>query len=67
MPFAFLFGLYVTIGVFSSPTGPFTFKKNRGAFSTIFLFMVDMEKSRVECEEFVAAEAEHQAFTDVVV
>lgn len=45
---------------------PFAFLFALGAFSTIFLFLVDMEKSRVECEEFVAAEAEHQAFTDVV-
>lgn len=34
----------------------------RGAFSTIFLFMVDMKKSRAECEEFIAAEAKREAF-----
>ncbi|ETW83410.1 hypothetical protein HETIRDRAFT_316513 [Heterobasidion irregulare TC 32-1] len=45
---------------------PFAFLFALGAFSTIFLFLVDMEKSRVECEEFVAAEAEHQAFTNIV-
>jgi hypothetical protein len=35
----------------------------RGAFSTIFLFAVNMKKSRAECDAFVAAEAEHKAFT----
>lgn len=34
----------------------------RGAFSTIFLFMVDMKKSRIECDEFIAAEAKREAF-----
>ena len=33
-----------------------------GIFSTVFLFLVDVEKSRVECEEFVAAEVGHDAF-----
>ena len=32
-------------------------------FSSIFLFMVDVKKSRVECEEFVAAEASREAIT----
>ena len=32
------------------------------AFSTVFIFMVDVEKSRVECEEFVAAEIRHDVF-----
>ena len=35
-----------------------------GVFSTIFLYMVDVEKSRVECEEFVKAEAKRKAFDD---
>lgn len=33
-----------------------------GAASTIFLYLVDVKKSRVECEEFVRAEAERAAF-----
>ncbi len=35
---------------------------NRGVFSTIFLWMVDVPKSRVECQEFVRAEADRKAF-----
>ena len=34
-----------------------------GTLSTVFLFMVDVEKSRVECEEFVAAEVSRDAFS----
>jgi len=41
---------------------PFTFLFGLGLFSTIFLFMVDVKKSRIECEEFVAAEASREAF-----
>jgi hypothetical protein len=33
-----------------------------GVFSTIFLLMVDTEKSRIECEEFVAAECNFAVF-----
>ena len=33
------------------------------AFSTVFIFMVDVEKSQVECEEFVAAEIGHDVFS----
>lgn len=36
----------------------------RGTFSTIFLYMVDVKKSRVECEEFVKAEARQNAFEE---
>jgi hypothetical protein len=32
-------------------------------FGTVFLFMLDVEKSRIECEEFVAAEARHGVFS----
>ncbi|KAF8271174.1 autophagy-related protein 22-like protein [Lactarius quietus] len=42
---------------------PFTFLFGLGLFSTVFLFMVDVKKSRIECEEFVAAEASRDAFT----
>lgn len=35
---------------------------NRGTFSTIFLYMVDVKKSRIECDEFVIAEASRNAF-----
>ncbi|EIM91364.1 MFS general substrate transporter [Stereum hirsutum FP-91666 SS1] len=41
---------------------PFAFLFGLGAFSTIFLFMVDLKKSRAECEEFIAAEAKRKAF-----
>jgi hypothetical protein len=34
----------------------------RGVFSTIFLWLVDVDKSRVECEAFVRAEQERKAF-----
>jgi len=33
-------------------------------FSTVFLFMLDVEKSRIECEEFVIAEARHGVFSE---
>ncbi|KAI0255030.1 MFS general substrate transporter [Lactifluus subvellereus] len=41
---------------------PFAFLFGFGTFGTIFLFMVDVKKSRVECDEFVAAEAACNAF-----
>jgi len=41
---------------------PFAFLFGLGAVSTIFLYLVDVKKSRVECEEFVRAEAERAAF-----
>ena len=31
-------------------------------FGTVFIFMVDVKKSQVECEEFVAAEIGHEVF-----
>jgi len=31
--------------------------------STIFLFVLDVEKSRIECEEFVEAEARRGVFS----
>ncbi|KAF9223902.1 MFS general substrate transporter [Gyrodon lividus] len=40
----------------------FAFLFGLGMFSTIFLYFVDIKKSRVECEEFVEAEASRQAF-----
>jgi len=42
---------------------PFTFLFGLGVSSTIFLFMLDVEKSRIECEEFVAAEARRGVFS----
>ncbi|KAF8485995.1 MFS general substrate transporter, partial [Russula ochroleuca] len=42
---------------------PFAFLFGLGTLSTIFLFMLDVEKSRVECEEFVAAEVGHDVFS----
>ncbi|KAI0067287.1 MFS general substrate transporter [Artomyces pyxidatus] len=43
---------------------PFAFLFGLGTFSTIFLFMVNMEKSRVECDEFIVAEAQRDAFAN---
>ena len=34
--------------------------------STIFLYFVDVDKSRKECEEFIVAEAKREAFADTV-
>jgi hypothetical protein len=33
-----------------------------GVFSTLFLYLVDVDKSRAECEAFVRAEQERKAF-----
>ncbi|KAG6815478.1 hypothetical protein H0H87_001453, partial [Tephrocybe sp. NHM501043] len=41
---------------------PFAFLFGLGAISTVFLWMVDTEKSRIECEAFVLAEADRKAF-----
>nr|GAT54597.1 predicted protein [Mycena chlorophos] len=41
---------------------PFAFLFALGVFSTIFLFFVDMDKSRAECELFIQAEADRKAF-----
>ena len=32
--------------------------------STVFLYLVDVQKSRTECEAFVLAEAKRDAFAD---
>ncbi|KAF8896088.1 autophagy-related protein 22-like protein [Infundibulicybe gibba] len=41
---------------------PFAFLFALGVFSTIFLWMVDVDKSRIECEEFVLAEEARKVF-----
>ncbi|KIJ12784.1 hypothetical protein PAXINDRAFT_181474 [Paxillus involutus ATCC 200175] len=41
---------------------PFAFLFALGTISTIFLYLVDVKKSRVECDEFVEAEANREAF-----
>ena len=41
---------------------PFAFLFGLGCFSAIFLLLVDMDKSRKECDAFVNAEARHNAF-----
>ncbi|KAJ7476224.1 MFS general substrate transporter [Mycena latifolia] len=41
---------------------PFAFLFGLGVFSTVFLWLVDVDKSRVECEAFVRAEQERKAF-----
>ena len=38
------------------------FLYNSGTLSTLFLYFVDVGKSRVECEAFVVAEAKRKAF-----
>ncbi|OBZ72524.1 Autophagy-related protein 22 [Grifola frondosa] len=43
---------------------PFVFLFTLGALSTVFLYFVDVGKSRKECEEFVRAEAKRAAFAD---
>ncbi|KAF9068955.1 MFS general substrate transporter [Rhodocollybia butyracea] len=42
---------------------PFAFLFALGTFSMIFLYCVDVPKSRIECEAFVKAESERKAFT----
>ena len=64
-PFVFLFTLYVykprvlrlmkLTRVFSS-----------GTLSTVFLYFVDVGKSRMECEEFLEAELKRKAFEESV-
>ncbi|PBK75831.1 hypothetical protein ARMSODRAFT_1080006 [Armillaria solidipes] len=41
---------------------PFAFLFALGVFSSLFLWLVDVERSRVECAEFVQAEAKQKAF-----
>ncbi|KAJ7364434.1 autophagy-related protein 22-like protein [Mycena albidolilacea] len=41
---------------------PFAFLFGLGVFSTLFLYLVDVDKSRTECEAFVRAEQERKAF-----
>ena len=48
----FLFQIYD-----AQTSGPYS-----GVFSTIFLWMVDVEESRKECEQFVKAESARKAF-----
>ena len=67
-PFVFLFTLYVP------PRTPFHLSQliiltpggrlPSGSLSTVFLYFVDVDKSRKECEEFIAAEAKREAFAD---
>ncbi|KIK32053.1 hypothetical protein CY34DRAFT_102312, partial [Suillus luteus UH-Slu-Lm8-n1] len=41
---------------------PFTFLFGLGTISTMFLYLVDVKKSQMECDEFVRAEADLHAF-----
>ncbi|CDO75187.1 hypothetical protein BN946_scf184866.g28 [Trametes cinnabarina] len=43
---------------------PFVFLFTLGALSTVFLWFVDVDKSRKECEEFIQAEAKREAFAE---
>jgi len=72
------FSMFSVIGKTSAVIGPlvcsaiisatgnnnmsYAFLFGLGVFSTIFLLMVDTEKSRIECEEFVAAECNFAVF-----
>ncbi|KAJ3564406.1 hypothetical protein NP233_g8317 [Leucocoprinus birnbaumii] len=42
---------------------PFAFLFGLGVLSTIFLWMIDIDRSRKECAEFIAAEGSRNAFT----
>ncbi|PPQ64602.1 hypothetical protein CVT26_002000 [Gymnopilus dilepis] len=44
---------------------PFAFLFGLGVLSTVFLWMVDVDKSREECAQFVLAEGRRQAFKTV--
>lgn len=59
MPFAFLFGLYVSKHAFIPNI---SCGLSSSVCSTIFLVMVDVDQSRIECDEFIKAEAERNAF-----
>lgn len=41
---------------------PFIFLLAMGILSCLFLYFVDIEKSRKECAEFLDAETKHDAF-----
>ncbi|KAL4064455.1 autophagy-related protein 22-like protein [Scleroderma citrinum] len=41
---------------------PFAFLFTLGTVSTVFLYLVNVEKSRLECEQFIAAEANRRVF-----
>lgn len=41
---------------------PFAFTLAVGIISMVFLYLLDIDKSRVECEQFLKAEANRQAF-----
>ncbi|KII85097.1 hypothetical protein PLICRDRAFT_145783 [Plicaturopsis crispa FD-325 SS-3] len=43
---------------------PFAFLFAVGVVSTVFLYLVDVPKSRIECEEFIEGEARRKAFED---
>jgi len=59
-------GPFVSSAIISASGGnnnmPFAFLFGLGALSTILLILVDVPKSRIECEAFVKAEAKHDAF-----
>ena len=65
MPFAFLFALYVPF-LHLVLHAEHSSRVCRGTLSTGFLWFVDIRKSRMECEEFVAAEAKREAFNDAL-
>ncbi|EGN98810.1 hypothetical protein SERLA73DRAFT_181460 [Serpula lacrymans var. lacrymans S7.3] len=41
---------------------PFAFLFGLGTISTVFLYLVDVKKSRIECDDFVKAEARRELF-----
>lgn len=58
LPFSISISVSVTAANCLNSRGSY----HRGVLSTIFLVLVDVDKSRVECEEFIRAEAERKAF-----
>lgn len=63
MPFAFLFALYVIYPDSLSLRSMLNLcLRCSGVASTVFLWMIDVDKSRTECDEFVLAEGKRKAF-----
>ncbi|KAJ3778082.1 MFS general substrate transporter [Lentinula raphanica] len=58
-------GPFVSSAIIESSSNnnmPFSFLFALGMFSMVFLWLVDVPQSRVECEEFVKAESRRKAF-----
>jgi len=59
-------GPFVSSAIIDASNGnnnmPFAFLFALGTASTILLFMVNIPRSRIECQEFVRAEARREVF-----